>query len=461
MKTLARWVLFVAVITAAMSTLGGCPQPGASTGSTPQIVATPSFSPSGGTYTSDQSMSLSDSTAGATIYYTLTAGTTGTTPTTSSAQYSAPISVSGNGTIETIEAIAVENGMTNSAVVTATLTINYSKVSTPTFSPSGGTYSSDQIVTIGDSTTGATVYYTVTPGTTGTTPTSSSSKYAGSISVAGNGTVVTIEAIAAESGYSTSAAASATYTINYPQNNPPPTPTGLSVGNPTTSSLYISWTASTGATGYQLYRNGSSLVSLTAPTTSYTDTGLSPATTYQYQVRANNQSGSSALSSTVSATTFTQIMVWMNDKTDGATDVYLDGDSNNDTTPSGTYIGMVTSAFVQVSPSTGAYQSNIPAWNANGTVVYTVTPSAHTGRGWWQTPNGPLEAYEVPFTPPQGQLVKIEFQMTQLCFWNTINPPYGVVQVYVDGILQADFGAMSAAARPGVMTMTLAAITTQ
>jgi hypothetical protein len=80
-------------------------------------VATPAFSPPGGTYSSAQTVSLSTSTAGATIRYT----TNGTTPSPSSPAYTAPITVSAN---TTLKAIAVKSGMTDSAVATAAYTIN-------------------------------------------------------------------------------------------------------------------------------------------------------------------------------------------------------------------------------------------------------------------------------------------------------------------------------------------------
>lgn len=74
------------------------------------------FSVPAGTYVTAQSVTVADSTPGATIYYT----TDGTTPTTSSAVYSAPIPVSST---ETVNAMATASGYTNSAVSTAAYTI--------------------------------------------------------------------------------------------------------------------------------------------------------------------------------------------------------------------------------------------------------------------------------------------------------------------------------------------------
>jgi hypothetical protein len=162
-------------------------------------ASTPTFSPAAGAYTSVQTVTISDATSSATIYYT----TNGTAPTTSSTQYSGPITVSST---DTLEAIAVAQGDTNSAVASAAYTINSSlpSVSTPTFSPAPGTYTSAQTVTIADATSGATIYYT----SDGTTPTTSSTKYSGPITVSWT---ETLQAIAATTG--DSAIASAAYTI--------------------------------------------------------------------------------------------------------------------------------------------------------------------------------------------------------------------------------------------------------
>lgn len=86
-------------------------------GSTVETCATPTFSPAAGTYTEAQNVTISCATSGATIYYT----TDGTTPTTSSTQYTGAIPVSST---TTIKAMATATGYNNSAVASATYTIN-------------------------------------------------------------------------------------------------------------------------------------------------------------------------------------------------------------------------------------------------------------------------------------------------------------------------------------------------
>ena len=79
-------------------------------------MPTPSFSPSGGTYSSAQTVNISSTAGRVTIYYT----TNGATPTTGSAIYSSPITVSAS---ETVKAIATANGYNPSAVGSASYTI--------------------------------------------------------------------------------------------------------------------------------------------------------------------------------------------------------------------------------------------------------------------------------------------------------------------------------------------------
>ena len=166
-------------------------------------VATPTFSVVAGTYTATQTVSLLDATAGATIYYTLD----GTTPTSSSTLYTGPIAVASS---ETINAIAVDAGDSSSTVASASYLINLpGGAATPTFSPAGGTYGISQAVTISDTTSGAVIYYT----TDGSNPTATSHLYAGPIAVS---STQTLKAIAFASGFSSSAIASALYTITLP-----------------------------------------------------------------------------------------------------------------------------------------------------------------------------------------------------------------------------------------------------
>ena len=99
-----------------------------------QTVATPIFSIESGAVDSGTTVTITCSTEGAKIYYT----TDGTEPTASSTEYTGAISVT---TAVTVKAIAVKDGMNDSAVASASYTIKpgYSKCEVGDFVLKDGT----------------------------------------------------------------------------------------------------------------------------------------------------------------------------------------------------------------------------------------------------------------------------------------------------------------------------------
>ena len=85
----------------------------------------------------------------------------------------------------------------------------------------------------------------------------------------------------------------------------PTIPTNLTVSNTTSSSVSLSWTASTdnvGVSGYEIYVNGNYTTTATSTTTVVN--GLTPSTTYSFYVKAKDAAGNtSSQSNTVTGTT--------------------------------------------------------------------------------------------------------------------------------------------------------------
>ncbi|MFF4030021.1 chitinase [Streptomyces sviceus] len=81
----------------------------------------------------------------------------------------------------------------------------------------------------------------------------------------------------------------------------PAAPTGLAVSGTSSSSVSLTWNTVSGATGYNVYRNGTKITAVTG--TSATVTGLAASTSYSFQVTAVNSAGESAKSGAVTGTT--------------------------------------------------------------------------------------------------------------------------------------------------------------
>ena len=95
-------------------------------------VATPTFSGvTPGTYRTSQSVVIATSTAGAAIYYTVNGVTTPSSATPPSLLYTGPVSVSST---QTIKAIAIKSGFTDSGVLSGTFTVDTTAPTAPSVS---------------------------------------------------------------------------------------------------------------------------------------------------------------------------------------------------------------------------------------------------------------------------------------------------------------------------------------
>ena len=151
-------------------------------------VATPTIQNNG-----SNAVSITTATVGATIYYT----TDGSTPTTSSTEYTVPLTENISGVI--IKAIAVKEGMITSAVVSNAVTL---QCATPVIARSGN---DGFTISCPFPISGVTIYYT----TDGTTPTTSSSSIS-SGGIVSSTLPVTVNAMAVAANYDNSDVSTAT-----------------------------------------------------------------------------------------------------------------------------------------------------------------------------------------------------------------------------------------------------------
>jgi hypothetical protein len=169
------------------------------------VAPTVSANPRGGAYGSARTVTLSctDLTGCASIRYT----TDGSTPTASSTQYSAPISIPAN---TTLKFLGIDNAGNTSAVVTETYVID-TVAPTVSASPVGGTYNTAQSVALscndGAGSGCASIRYT----TDGSTPTAASTQYSAALSISAN---TSLKFIGIDNAGNTSSVRTETYVID-------------------------------------------------------------------------------------------------------------------------------------------------------------------------------------------------------------------------------------------------------
>jgi hypothetical protein len=169
------------------------------------IVVTPTtmpvIDPPTGTYGVAQTVTMTVSGTPSVIRYT----TNGAEPTTTSAAYTAPFSVS-TGTMLKARAFPI-NGWAASGTSVAELAFNYGQLALPAASASGGTYADPQSIAL-SAVAGAIIRYTID----GTDPTPVSNQYVSPIAIS-SGTVE-LRARAFHPDWSASASLAQTYTID-------------------------------------------------------------------------------------------------------------------------------------------------------------------------------------------------------------------------------------------------------
>jgi hypothetical protein len=203
-------------------------------------TAVPVFSVAGGVYYNNQTVTISDPTPAATIYYTVN----GSTPTTASKKYVGPISITISSTLR---AIATASGYTPSSGASATYNF---LVATPVVTPSGGTYVDGQTVTITSDTANAIIVYS----TTGSNPNDNSTRYTGPITIS---STKWLKTYAVKAGYTHSPIVANLYNIQ----SPPAPPTFSPAAGTYSNAQFVTITDSVPGTTIYYTVNG------TAPTT--------------------------------------------------------------------------------------------------------------------------------------------------------------------------------------------------
>jgi hypothetical protein len=377
----------------------------------------PTFSPAAGTYDSTQAVAIGSSNKTAVIYYT----TNGSIPTTGSAVYSGPVTVSSN---ETLSAMALAPGGSDSPVSQAGYTIT-PPAAVPVYSPAAGGYHAVQTVTLSDATPGATIYYT----TNGSSPTSQSIPYTGPITVSAS---TNFQAAALAPGGSLSPITKAWYTITLPAATPAISPTPGTYN--TIQSVTLNTSTPNATIYYTLdgtYPTSSSPV-YSGPITATTNTAIiaiASAPNYNVSVGARGNYTIVAPPPSISpeSGTFTDTTkVTMSDAVPGAV-IHYTSDGSTPTASSPIYTGPITvspqrtttevyqaiataNAYLQSSPTMVTFTVDLPAGVlAQATVSpipkMTIPPNFMGLSVYWNYPSGIMGQASTGVNQPYRTLV--------------------------------------------------------
>ncbi|WP_035055792.1 carbohydrate-binding module family 20 domain-containing protein [Andreprevotia chitinilytica] len=221
----------------------------------------------------------------------------------------------------------------------------------------------------------------------------------------------TVEAY--DAANNTSAASGAvSATTQAPDTTPPSVPTGVTVGTVTSSSVVLSWTASTdnvGVTGYKILRNGTQIGTSTG--TSYTDATAVAGTTYSYSVQAYDAaSNTSAASAAVSATTLAgnSATVYYQPASSWTTVNIHYGINGTWTTSPGVAMTLACTGWYSKTINLGSYSTfqvdfnNGSTWDNNSGINYQLSTGVWTVSGGKTGTTNPCVADTTPPSVPTG-----------------------------------------------------------
>jgi chitodextrinase len=183
-----------------------------------------------------------------------------------------------------------------------------------------------------------------------------------------------------------------------PDTTPPSAPASLTATAVSSSQINLSWPASTdnvGVVGYKIFRN--SVQVATSTTTSYSDTGLSPLTTYTYTVAAYDQAGNtSTLSPSASATT--QGVPF---------DFSLSNDGNKSVTQGSAATSTISAALVAGATQPVSFSaSGLPTGASASFSPASCSPACSTTMTITTAPTTPVGAATVTVTGTAGALTR-------------------------------------------------------
>ncbi|MFC5704061.1 carbohydrate binding domain-containing protein [Cohnella faecalis] len=225
-----------------------------------------------------------------------------------------------------------------------------------------------------------------------------------------------------------------------PESDPPTVPQNVSAQAVSAGSISLTWTASTdnvGVAGYEVYR-GATLAG-TATGTTFTDSGLSPATAYSYTVKAYDAAGNRSAASSPPATATTQagnaVTIYYKNASFTSTNIHykLDGSTTWTALPGvamqpSTYSGYktVTIQLGSAAGLTAAFNNGSGTWDSNGGNNY------HFAAGEWTLVNGTITSgvpqpdsvtfrVTVPASTPAAGPVYLTGSFNS---WNAADPAY-------------------------------------